>query len=61
MNNSAFAIAQAKKVLYAGSAGKDDGMALEADMFSGCFKHPDQREGMNAFLAKRKPDFKREG
>lgn len=30
---------------------------LESDSFSLCFSHPDQKEGMNAFLEKRKPVF----
>ncbi len=35
-----------------------DGCALEADGFALCFASPDQKEGMEAFLEKRKPVFK---
>jgi enoyl-CoA hydratase len=33
------------------------GCAFERDAFSLCFSHDDQKEGMNAFLEKRKPEF----
>ncbi|HEY3316372.1 MAG TPA: enoyl-CoA hydratase-related protein [Bacillota bacterium] len=35
-----------------------DGLAYEAELFAQCFATDDQREGMGAFLAKRKPEFK---
>jgi len=34
-----------------------DGMIKEAEFFSKCFTHPDQKEGMNAFLEKRIPNY----
>jgi len=35
----------------------DKGQAHEAALFGLCFAHPEQREGMTAFLEKRKPNF----
>ena len=34
------------------------GMAIEKDLFGLCFATEDQREGMEAFLEKRKPNYK---
>lgn len=36
----------------------ETGIALEADLFGLCFATADQKEGMEAFLQKRKPEFK---
>ncbi len=36
----------------------DTAMSIEADLFGICFSTDDQKEGMNAFVNKRKPDFK---
>ncbi|HPD60532.1 MAG TPA: enoyl-CoA hydratase-related protein [Thermodesulfobacteriota bacterium] len=33
------------------------GCSIEGDSFGLCFSHPDQKEGMTAFLEKRKPTF----
>ena len=33
------------------------GCSVEGDSFALCFSHPDQKEGMSAFLEKRKPAF----
>ncbi len=32
---------------------------IEREQFALCFDHPDQKEGMNAFLEKRKPNWRR--
>lgn len=36
----------------------ETGMELEKNLFSLCFATQDQKEGMDAFLSKRKPEFK---
>lgn len=36
----------------------DTGMSIESSMFGMCFSVEDQKEGMNAFVNKRKPNFK---
>jgi enoyl-CoA hydratase len=38
--------------------GLSDGMMYERRLFHSCFATEDQKEGMSAFLAKKKPDFK---
>jgi enoyl-CoA hydratase len=38
----------------------ENSLRLEAEAFSTCFASPDQKEGMSAFLEKRKADFKGE-
>ena len=35
-----------------------NGCAMEVDAFAIAFTSPDAKEGLNAFLEKRKPDFK---
>ena len=35
----------------------ETGIAVEASLFGLCFATADQKEGMAAFLQKRKPDF----
>jgi enoyl-CoA hydratase/carnithine racemase len=35
-----------------------EGLDVEIDLFSLCFSSEDMQEGVSAFLAKRKPDFK---
>ncbi len=36
----------------------DTGIAIENELFAMCFVTEDQKEGMKAFLEKRKADFK---
>jgi enoyl-CoA hydratase len=54
--NSAAAFALGKQSVYAGSEmDLARGLELESSLFAMTFTHPDQREGMRAFLEKRKP------
>ena len=59
VKNSCYAVSSAK---YAANAAIDldaeKGMEYEALAFGRCFSHPDQKEGMNAFVSKRKAEFK---
>jgi enoyl-CoA hydratase len=55
------AIAEAKKVLREGEGRLlRDANALEIEGFAGCFETADQKEGMAAFVGKRKAAFKGE-
>lgn len=54
---SANAIARSKQAIQAGLSGQD-GFETELSEFARCFEHPDQREGMRAFLEKRPPEYK---
>lgn len=57
---SPFALGQTKKAVRAGWDLKlEDGLLLERRLFSECFKEPDQKEGMRAFLDKRAPSYRR--
>lgn len=56
--NSPVAIRTAKKVILAGcEKGLSDGLAAERDAFPQCFETGDCKEGLNAFLERRKPAF----
>ena len=56
------ALSQAKKVLNTSrNLPIQEGLRLENDAFSSCFEHPDSREGIRAFLEKRKPEFGKRG
>ncbi|HLG19309.1 MAG TPA: enoyl-CoA hydratase-related protein [Bdellovibrionota bacterium] len=48
------------KVMMRDGLGTDlvRGCAIERDHFALCFAHPDQKEGMSAFLEKRKPNWR---
>lgn len=53
------AVAQAKEVLLAGQdAGLDAALALERKAYQLLYASEDQKEGMRAFLEKRRPEFK---
>ena len=57
--NGPVAIAYAKKAIQQGTelSDMDAAILLEADYFGKCFSTSDQKEGMAAFLEKRKPQF----
>ncbi len=54
-----YALSQAKQALRLGQdLDLNRACAMEKELFALCFSHDDQKEGMNAFLEKRKPAFK---
>lgn len=56
--NSPVAVAQAKQAIDRGiEMPLVDGLDVEADAFSDCFRTGEPREGMTAFFEKRKPQF----
>ena len=53
------ALKLAKKAMNQGwETSLSAGLAVERELFFRCFAHPDQKEGMSAFIEKRKPAFK---
>ena len=59
MSKGLVAIGLAKLAIERGSElDLDSGLALEQSLFGLCFDTEDQKEGMKAFLEKRKPEFK---
>jgi enoyl-CoA hydratase len=59
VNKSGPILALAKKAMNEGSeVDLSVGLDIEAECFAGCFATEDQKEGMQAFRAKRKPQFK---
>lgn len=56
--NSSSAISYGKRAMDAGvEISLDKALELEIDLFGETFTTPDQKEGMTAFVEKRKPDF----
>ncbi len=59
MEKGPTAVRQAKKAISEGAdLPLDEGMKVEARLFGECFETQDQKEGMRAFVEKRKPGFK---
>lgn len=59
LSKSPLAVAEAKMAINRGvEMGSEEGFAFEAEAFAMCFTGPDQREGMQAFIEKRKPAFR---
>ncbi len=57
--NSRLAITSAKQAIVQGlDLSRADGVRLENDLFADLFATADQKEGLRAFLEKRKPEFK---
>ena len=59
MQNAPLAVRYSSKAIKRGleTARMDDAIEIEADYFAKCFATVDQKEGMRAFLEKRKPTF----
>ena len=56
--NGLIGVAHAKHAIKSGlDMGEEDGMDHEALLFASLFATADQKEGMGAFLEKRKPNF----
>lgn len=57
-NNSRHAVQLSKELIQRGQdLDLDTANVMESGMFGLSFATPDQEEGMNAFLQRRKPDF----
>ncbi len=56
--NSPVAVAKAKRAIFKGeNMNIEEAFRFESDRFKECFESEDQKEGMEAFLEKREPDF----
>jgi len=59
ISNAPLAVTYSKAAINKGmQVDIDTAMGIEADLFGLCFSTEDQKEGMQAFLDKRKPEFK---
>lgn len=58
LSKSGVALLLAKQAMNGVEATLSAGLDLEGQCFAGCFATQDQKEGMTAFVQKRKPDFK---
>ncbi|MCB1198914.1 MAG: enoyl-CoA hydratase/isomerase family protein [Deltaproteobacteria bacterium] len=59
LKNGPFAIGQAKKAIMQGQEKEmNDALEVEKQQFAFCFSSPQSKEGMRAFLEKRKPNWK---
>ena len=59
-DKSANSLALAKSAVLRGmESSLEAGLAMEREAFALCFAHPDAREGISAFLEKRKPEFEK--
>ncbi len=59
VNGPSFALNMAKEAINRGTEmSLLDAIRMEAELFALCFSHDDVQEGVNAFLNKRKPEFK---
>ena len=57
--NGMIAVASAKDAIVNGlNMTKEDGLRYESSLFATLFATEDQKEGMQAFIAKRKAEFK---
>ncbi len=59
LNKSSYAVAKAKEVIRRGESLKiESAVKIETDVFAQTFSFRDQKEGMKAFIEKRKPSWK---
>lgn len=59
LSNSKAAVRYAKEAMNRGiETDIETGIGIEVNLFGLCFAHEDQKEGMGAFLEKRRPNFK---